>query len=194
VQLGAGASRGAVVLPEVGDEVLVAFGMGSVQEPYVLGGLYNGVDQPTPPWGQHVGGTDGLVQRRAFCSRTGMVVEMVEKPQEEKLTLSTNGGKQRVTLVQKGDAAIEIIAEGPVTVTGKKDVAVSSSTGDVTVKGRKITIEATSDLELRAANVAVKATAAAGLEGATVKVAGTGTAELSGGGATTVKGAVVRIN
>jgi phage protein D len=194
VQAGAGKSRGAVVLPEVGDEVLVAFGLASIQEPYVLGGLYNGVDQPTPPWGQHVGGTDGLVQRRAFCSRTGMVVEMVEKPQEEKLTLSTNGGKQRVTLVQKGDAAIEIIAEGPVTVTGKKDVAVSSSTGDVTVKGRNITIEATSDLELRAANVAVKATAAAGLEGATVKVAGTGTAELSGGGATTVKGAVVRIN
>lgn len=194
VQLGAGASRGAVVLPEVGDEVLVAFGMGSVQEPYVLGGLYNGVDKPTPAWGEHVGSTDGHVQRRAFCSRTGMVVEMIEKPQEEKLTLSTSGGKQRVTLVQKSDAAIEIIAEGPVTVTGKKDVAVSSSTGDVTVKGKKVTIEATADLLLSGANVAVKAKASAGVEGATVKVAGSAAAELSGGGSTTVKGGIVRIN
>jgi uncharacterized protein involved in type VI secretion and phage assembly len=194
VQPGAGASRGAVVLPEVGDEVLVAFGLGSVQEPYVLGGLYNGVDKPAPGFAEHVGSTDGRVQRRAFCSRTGMVVEMVEKPQEEKLTLSTSGGKQRITLVQKSDAAIEIIAEGPVTVTGKKDVAVSSTTGDVTVKGKKITIQATTDLQLIGANVAVKATAAAGLEGATVKVAGSAAAELSGGATTTVKGGIVRIN
>ena len=194
VQPGAGASRGAVVLPEVGDEVLVAFGLGSVQEPYVLGGLYNGVDKPAPGFADHVGSTDGRVQRRAFCSRTGMVVEMVEKPQEEKLTLSTSGGKQRITLVQKSDAAIEIIAEGPVTVTGKKDVAVSSTTGDVTVKGKKITIQATTDLQLIGANVAVKATAAAGLEGATVKVAGSAAAELSGGATTTVKGGIVRIN
>ncbi|HEY0360436.1 MAG TPA: VgrG-related protein [Mycobacteriales bacterium] len=194
VQPGAGASRGAVVLPEVGDEVLVAFGMGSIQEPYVLGGLYNGVDKPTPGWAEHVGSTDGSVQRRAFCSRTGMVVEMIEKPQEEKLTLSTNGGAQRVTLTQKRDAAIEIIAEGPVTVTGKKDVAVSSTTGDVTVKGKKVTIEATSDLQLTGVNVSVKATAGAGLEGATVKVAGSATAEVSGGATTTVKGGIVRIN
>jgi phage protein D len=194
VQPGAGASRGAVVLPEVGDEVLVAFGLGSVQEPYVLGGLYNGVDKPTPGWADHVGSTDGRVQRRAFCSRTGMVVEMVEKPQEEKLTLSTNEGKQRVTLVQKSNAAIEIIAEGPVTVTGKKDVVVSSTTGDVTVKGKKVAIEATTDLMLTGANVTVKATAAAGLEGATVKVAGSAAAELSGGATTTVKGGIVRIN
>jgi hypothetical protein len=123
-----------------------------------------------------------------------MVVEMIEKPQEEKLTLSTSGGKQRVTLVQKSGAAIEIIAEGPVTVTGKKDVAVSSSTGDVTVKGKKVTIEATADLLLSGANVAVKAKASAGVEGATVKVAGSAAAELSGGGSTTVKGGIVRIN
>jgi phage protein D len=194
VQAGAGKGRGAVILPEVGDEVLVAFGMGSVQEPYILGGLYNGVDLPAPGFAEHVGSTDGHVQRRAFCSRNGMVVEMVEKPQEEKLTLSTNGGKQRITLVQKGNAAIEIIAEGPVTVTGKKDVAVSSATGDITVKGKKITIKATADLELAGTNVVVKATAGAGLEGATVKVAGTGTAELSGGATTTVKGGIVRIN
>jgi uncharacterized protein involved in type VI secretion and phage assembly len=179
LQPGAGPSRGALVLPEVGDEVLVAFGMGSVQEPYVLGGVHNGVDKPPPGWKDAVGSTDGRVQRRAFSSRTGMVVEMVETPQAEQLTLSTNDGKQRVTLVQKPGAAIEIIAEGPVTVTGKKDVAVSSTTGDVTVKGRKVAIEASTDLTL---------------SGATVKVAGSAAAELSGGATTTVKGGIVRIN
>lgn len=194
LQAGAGAGRGAVVLPEVDDEVLVAFGLGSFQEPYVLGGLYNGKDQPAVAWKEHVGTNDGRVQRRSFTSRTGMVVEMVETPQEERLTLSTNGGKQRVTLVQKQDAALEVIAEGPVTVTGKKDVTVSSTSGDVTVKGRTISVSATGDLELSGANVTVSATAGAELSGATARVAGTASAELSGGATTTVKGGLVRIN
>ncbi len=43
--LGAGKERGLVVLPEVGDEVLVAFGQDDMQQPYILGGLYNGKDK-----------------------------------------------------------------------------------------------------------------------------------------------------
>ena len=46
VQAGAGKERGALVLPEVGDEVLVVFEQGDFRRPYVLGGLYNGVDKP----------------------------------------------------------------------------------------------------------------------------------------------------
>jgi uncharacterized protein involved in type VI secretion and phage assembly len=194
VHAGAGNGHGAIVLPEVGDEVLVAFGMGNFAEPYVLGGLYNGKDQPTTPWSDHVGSNDGQVQRRAFVSRNGMVIEMIETPQDEKLTLSTNKGAQRITLVQKSDKAIEIISEGPITVTGRQNVDVSSASGDITLKGKKITIEASADLELSGLNVTVTAKSAAEVKGATAKVSGDATAELSGGATTTVKGGLVRIN
>ena len=46
VQLGAGPDSGAVFLPEVNDEVLVAFEFGDIRRPYVLGGLWNGKDKP----------------------------------------------------------------------------------------------------------------------------------------------------
>ncbi len=194
LQAGAGSGRGALVLPEVGDEVLVAFGLGDFGEPYVLGGLYNGQDEPTVPWKEHVDATSGAVQRRAFVSRTGMVVEMVESAQDEKITISTHGGKQRLTLVQKPDAAVQIVSEGPVTVVAKQDVSVETSTGDITLKGTKVSVAATGDLELKGTNVTVKATANGELSGATVKVAGSATAELSGSATTTVKGGLVRIN
>jgi uncharacterized protein involved in type VI secretion and phage assembly len=42
----AGASRGAYFMPEKGDEVLIAFGNGDVNFPYVIGFLWNGEDQP----------------------------------------------------------------------------------------------------------------------------------------------------
>ena len=194
VQAGAGRGRGALLLPEVGDEVLVAFGLGDFGEPYVLGGLYNGKDEPTVSWKEHVDATTGAIQRRAFVSRTGMVVEMIESSQDEKVTISTNDGKQRITLVQKPDAAVQIVSEGPVSVVAKKDVSVETSTGNISLKGTKIAVEASGDLELKGTNVTVKATANGELSGATVKVAGTATAELSGSGTATVKGGLVRIN
>lgn len=194
VQLGAGPARGAVVLPEVGDEVLVAFGQGSFQQPFVLGGLYNGQDTPDKPWSEHVGSTDGAIQRRAFVSRTGMLVEFVETPGEERLTLSTHGGSQKVSLVQKGRAGIEVVSEGPVTVTAKDKVDVTTATGDVTVKGRNVTVEAASALALKGATVSVEGRTTAELKGAAVKVDATATAELSGSATTTIRGGLVRIN
>jgi phage protein D len=194
LQAGAGKGRGALVLPEVGDEVLVGFGMGDLAEPYVLGGLYNGKDEPTLGWKEHVDSTTGAVKRRAFVSRTGMLLEMIESAQDEKVTLSTHNGKQRVTLVQKPDAALELISEGPVKLIAKQDISVESSSGNITLKGTKISVAATGDLELKGTNVKVTATANGELTGAMVKVAGSTTAEISGSATTTVKGGLVRIN
>lgn len=42
----AGNFRGSFFMPEVNDEVLVAFDHGDVQFPYVIGFLWNGQDQP----------------------------------------------------------------------------------------------------------------------------------------------------
>ena len=183
-----------MVLPEVGDEVLVAFGQGSFQQPFLLGGLYNGQDLPDKPWGEHVGSTDGAIERRAFVSRTGMLVEFVETPGEERLTLSTHGGAQRVSVVQKGAAGVEILSEGPVTVTAKDRIDVTTATGDVTVKGRNVTVEASAALALKGATVTAEGRTTAALKAATVTVDGTAAAELSGGATTTVKGGLVRIN
>lgn len=194
VQAGAGASRGAIVLPEVGDEVLVAFGHGSFQQPFVLGGLYNGKDKPDKAWADHIGSTDGAVQRRAFVSRTGMLVEFLESPDGEQLTVSTHGGKQKISLVQKPDARIEIFSEGPVNITAKKDASITTSTGEVIIKGKKVTVEATSELELKGATVKITGSGSAEMKAPNVKVAGEAAAELSGGATTTVKGGMVRIN
>jgi uncharacterized protein involved in type VI secretion and phage assembly len=202
LQLGAGGRRGVVWLPEVGDEVLVAFGMGHADDPYVLGGVYNGQDKPDQEWAKHIDSNSGAVSRRALVSRTGMVIEMVETASEERLTISTNAGAQKITLTQKSNKAIDIASEGPVTVTAKdavtvtaqKDVTVKTDTGTVSLKGNKVNIEATTDLILKGANVKIDAQVNAEMAGINTKLSGTGTAELSSSGVTTVKGTLVKIN
>jgi len=42
----AGGGRGSWFMPEVGDDVLVAFQDGDVDHPYIIGFLWNGQDQP----------------------------------------------------------------------------------------------------------------------------------------------------
>ncbi len=197
LQLGAGANRGSLVLPEVGDEVLVAFGLSDFDEPYVLGGLYNGKMAPQVAWKGHIDGTSGAITRRAFVSRSGMLVEMIETPSEEKLTISTNDGKQRITLVQKSAAAIEIISEGPVTVTAQKDVSVTAKTGNVTVEASSgnVTVQSpTGTLALKGMTIDIEAQTALTIKGLNVTVSGSAMTELSSSGITTVKGSLVNIN
>lgn len=194
LQVGAGEARGLAWLPEVGDEVLVAFGQNSFQQPYILGGLYNGKDKPDQDWGEQVGANDGKVKRRALVSRSGMVLEFLEGPDGERLNVRTKDGKQQLSLAQKPDAAVSLVSDGPIEVKATKDVTVTTGTGNVKISGQKVSIEATGDLELKGTNVKATATAAAELKGATAKVAADASAELSGSATTTVRGGIVRIN
>ena len=93
--------------------------------------------------------------------------------------LSTNGGAQKVVLTQTASKGIEIISEGPLKVQAKQAVDVSTASGDVTLKGMNVTIEATGSLDLKGTNV---------------KLVGQAMAEVSASGPTTIKGAIVRIN
>ncbi|GAA4384247.1 VgrG-related protein [Agromyces bauzanensis] len=200
VQPGAGAERGAVVLPEVGDEVLVAFEAGRFDRPVVLGGLYNGKDLPQGGWGSFV--ESGSVVRRSFTSRTGMIVEFLERPGEESLRISTNEGAQHVTLTQTADRGIQIVSEGPVSVTAERDAtittegnaSVTASHGDIALSAMKIALEASAELAISAPNVKVDGSASLDLSGAKVAVKGSGTAEFSSSGVTVVKGSLVQIN
>ena len=199
-QPGAGPQRGAVVVPEVGDEVLVAFDAGRFDRPVVLGGLYNGKDLPHGGWSSFV--ESGSVVRRSFTSRTGMLVEFLERPGEETVSISTNEGAQRISLTQSADKGIQIISEGAVSVVAKRDATVTVD-GDATVTARqgaislaatKIALDASSELVISAPKVKVDGSATLDLAGAAVAVKATASAELSATGTTVVKGSIVKIN
>ena len=202
VQLGAGPNRGTSWLPEVNDEVLIAFDQGMFDEPYVLGGLYNGRDKAGKGWAAHVNSGDGKVKRRAFTSRTGMIIEFLEEAQQSTLTVSTNDGAQHLTFTQSADKGIvlvsqgklEVTAEKDITITGKQNITATTSTGNFSVKAVDVTLEATNALKLKGVTVTAEGSATAEVKAANVKVAGQAAAELSAGGVTTVRGGVVKIN
>ena len=114
--MASGAGQGTFFIPQVGDEVLVAFNQGDVREPYVVGSLWNGIDRPPAavptdavnkrivrtPKG-HVLEFDDLAQTITVKSTTGHEVKIGP----EQIELSAVGGTATVTLGASGNVTIQ---------------------------------------------------------------------------------------
>ncbi len=77
VAIGAGIDRGFDCLPEINDEVLLAFEHGDIHRPFVLGGIWNGKDAPPTVVTESV--VSSKVRLRTFKTRTGHTLQFVEE-------------------------------------------------------------------------------------------------------------------
>ena len=137
MQLSAGPDSGAVFMPEVNDEVLVAFEMGDVRRPIVVGGLYNGKDKPRLGDGLF---DNGKVKRRGIVSRKGHRFIFFDDPGKSGIALLTSDSAIKVSL-NETKKQIHIVCKGKVVIETEDDVSIKSS--------KKVSIEAGTDLELK---------------------------------------------
>lgn len=196
VQPGAGKDRGAMFLPEVGDEVLVAFEQGDPQRPYVLGGLYNGVDTPTTKGPNLIDASSGAVNRRSLISRKGHRIDLLDEDgRTEGITAETGDGKLKLTLDSVG-TSVTVHSDGTVLVEGKRGITLDAATSNIELKGRKISLTATNGVDVSggAGAVNVEAGTNLSLKGTSASVSAKAKAELTAGGEAVVRGAMVRIN
>jgi phage protein D len=98
-QFGAGPDQGAMFLPEVDHEVLIAFEHGDVRRPFVIGSLYNGQDVPLT---DRVISSSGEIQRRGYHSRNGHHVFFDDGGGEDGLLIGTGGGECVIKLDVSG--------------------------------------------------------------------------------------------
>jgi uncharacterized protein involved in type VI secretion and phage assembly len=176
----AGNARGLGLLPEVGDEVLVAFEQGDFRRPYVLGGLYNGVDTPKPGDVDLVDSGSGQVNRRSVVSRRGHRIDLLDQQgRKDGITLATGDGKLTVAMDATG-TKVTVHSDGTVTIEAKQGVTIDAGAGNVTMKGTQVEITATAGLTLDGGpQTTVKSSAAMTIDG---------------GATTTIKGGMVSIN
>lgn len=137
-----GNNRGSWFVPDVDDEVLVGFEHGDPCRPCVLGGLWNGRDQPPASM-------DGAGKnyKKVLRSRNGVQITLDDQDGREQLLLETPGG-QTFTL-KDGPGAVEIadsngnsikLETAGITITAAVKVTVNAS--QVAVSAGMVTVDA----------------------------------------------------
>jgi uncharacterized protein involved in type VI secretion and phage assembly len=103
----AGGGRGAFLMPEVEDEVLVSFDQGDFNHPFIVGFLWNGVDKPpetdpknrviVTPGGHTLRFEDGDSKKIILKSSSGHTI-----------TLDDSSGSQTVNIETKGSLSLTL--------------------------------------------------------------------------------------
>jgi phage baseplate assembly protein V len=152
----AGPGRGFYFLPEVDDEVLVAFEHGSPDHPCVLGALWNGKDKPPES------NDDGKNDRRTIRSRSGHVIRLTDKKGEEKIEIVDKGAKNSIVISTK---------DNTITITADADVAIKSTGGKLVLDGNGVEITSKAAVKIEAGqNMDLKAGPQLNIKGSMVNI------------------------
>jgi uncharacterized protein involved in type VI secretion and phage assembly len=142
-----GKGRGTYFLPEVNDEVLVAFEHGDMRVPYVLGAMWNGQDAPP------ANNSDGQNNIRVIHSRSGHLIRLDDTNGDEKIEIIDKTGANSIT-IKSSDNSVTIVCNGRMTlqangidITSQADINIQagstlsmSSDATMTISGAMVSI------------------------------------------------------
>lgn len=184
----AGKQMGVYFLPEVDDEVVVAFQNGDIDYPIILGSL----------WSSNVAPPDGNNDQKNN-------IRMIQSRSGHKIILDDSDGQEKVTIIDKAENSIVIDSSNKlVTITSKQDMKLLATDGKITISAKEIEVKSSDGTTMESgADFSIKASSGKfGVDAneLSLKASSQGTVEASAGltlkasGNTTVKGAMVMIN
>jgi type VI secretion system secreted protein VgrG len=146
----AGPGRGIMFMPEIGDEVLVAFEHGDPERPYIIGALWNGVDG-APRQGfweeegvEAVGNIGTQVSKdmarndiKRIVTKSGNRIQMVDVKGKESIVVSTPGGQT----IQMIDQCAETGGRKMLSLVSPGDIFLIAPQGRVHVRCKTFSTE-----------------------------------------------------
>lgn len=188
-----GKQWGMFFFPEIGDEVLVAFGNGEMERPYVLGALWN--QQNKPP--VTIENKENILRKiktkngheLIFHDKEGEDFIQINTP--EKLEIKLDDKEQCITIKEKNNKnRIKIDAKNSiVTIEGENKIDIASGNSRMILdgKGNKVSISSGQSVEIKGGQIVIDAKS-------TLNLKAGGTVNVKSDGATNIKGAVVKLN
>jgi phage protein D len=169
----AGDGHGAVIVPVVGQEVLVGFVGGDPSHPVVLGSLYNGVQQPPVVVDPDTNAVRALVTPDKHTLR-------LEDGDESAVTLASGKGQSLVLSDKNSEVVIthqdsgntiRLSADGIELTAAQGDIALKSAAGTITLDSLKLQGKASGPSTIESsATFDLKASGSLGLKGSLVTI------------------------
>lgn len=194
-----GKEFGFYFLPEVGDEVVLAFNLGDRDHPIVIGSLWSQLN-PLPK-----GAATEKNETKTLRTKGGNQLRFSDVPEKQAVQLHTKGN---LTLVME-DEPVQINLcdgekkniltisgkDGSITIKAEKKIVLDVGSGSLTLDGQgkkatlkmdTVSIEAGQSLNLKGQN--------AKLDGSMMKLSSSGNLDAKAGGVLTLKGSMTKIN
>jgi phage baseplate assembly protein V len=151
-----GNDRGAYFLPEVDDEVLVAFEHGQIDHPFVIGCLWNGKDQAPES------NANGENNHRTIKSRSGHVLRFNDQSGGETIEIIDKTGNNKIVIDS---------AKNSITIEAQSDITIKSATGKLTMQANGIEMKSQMGVSVQAAqSIDIKASAMVTVKGAMIRL------------------------
>ena len=195
-----GKNYGTYCVPEIDEIVLVGFIGGSLKRPFLLGSLYpNAASIVNDNFHKEnlvkniktKGGVDILINedkgKQKITLTTPKGSTIIVDDENECCTISDKGAKNAVKLNYK-QGGIEITAQKTMKLTaGKTELAMDGNSGNITIKGTKIAVQANNEINLNAK-------AGLKMQGTQVEMKGQAQVNVQSSGPLALKGAITQIN
>jgi uncharacterized protein involved in type VI secretion and phage assembly len=133
----AGDNRGAFLIPDVDDEVLVTFVNGDTRFPIVIGSMWNG-DTDLP---EQLGGAGDSVDRWAIKGKHGTRIAIEEENASSARVLITTPNGNSAELTDSGGGKVEFTMSGTTLTIDTQGVTVNTSM-NLTVQATQVSISA----------------------------------------------------
>jgi uncharacterized protein involved in type VI secretion and phage assembly len=175
----AGKERGSFFLPDVEDEVLVAFEEGEISKPYIIGCLWNKEDKPPV--------TDGDEKNniKKIMSRSGHEIIFGDDSENKKemLEIRTKAGHVILLDDSSGSEKVEIkdkSGSNSIVIDSSQNAMTIQCAGQLSIKAKMIAIEAETTMNVKS--------------GAAAEIKSDATLDIKADATMVIKGTLVQIN
>ncbi|MCF0075098.1 phage baseplate assembly protein V [Dyadobacter sp. CY261] len=184
----AGKEQGFYFIPEVGEVVFVDFEFGNPDIPFVTGSMYHGQVLPGKDLFNEKNNIKGII------TRAGNHIIIDDTDGKEKIHIYNKDSKNEIELSMVGDTSIRVKSNGTIFLEAEKSIE---------MKAPKIKMEASDELNVKAGKTQIQNDQSMDISAGSsvdIKASASGTfkasasLDLDGGGAASLKGAIVKIN
>jgi uncharacterized protein involved in type VI secretion and phage assembly len=153
----AGPDRGLIFIPEVDDEVLVAFDHGDVRAPYIIGALWNGSDKlPREKAG------DDKNNLRIIKSRSNHLIILDDTAGSEKIQIIDAKGKNQIIIDSNKDT---------ITLQVAGDLVLKATNGKIMLDAKSVEMKSSADMKVTSGSTMdITASSTLNVKGKTVNI------------------------
>ena len=142
-----GNEKGFYFIPEIDEEVMVAFENGNAEKPFVTGTLYHGQQRPGSNWANDNNANNGI---KAIRTRNGHTIEIHDEGEGGFIKIYDNEKENYILTFSTDDKLIKLESTGDIELSADNDIVISAKNNVMINAGKMMNLSAGENMGISA--------------------------------------------